>query len=85
MCWISLALRAASAAAEVPADEVRSSCRSGGRFRRLRGSHQMLYSAAGVTLPTQQGLPPMMMQRSMLFCEGGIAEEGGGDVGEGPR
>src|SRR6267143_238644 len=32
-------------------------------MRAASGSHQMLYSAAGVTLPSQQGAPPMTTKR----------------------
>jgi len=41
-------------------------------MRAASGSHQMLYSAAGVTLPSQQGAPPMTTQRLTFAAMPGI-------------
>ena len=53
------------------------------QMRAASGSHQMLYSAAGVTLPTVQAAPPMTTQRPTRPAMSGACEQREGDVGEG--
>ncbi len=51
--------------------------------RAASGSHQMLYSAAGVTFPTVQAAPPMTTQRPTFERDVGRLRESEGDVREG--
>ena len=53
--------------------------------RAASGSTQMLYSAAGVTLPSQQGAPPITTQRPIRSASFGIALERKRDIGERAR
>ena len=41
------------------------------QIRAASGSHQMLYSAAGVTLPTVQAAPPITTQRPTFAAMSG--------------
>src|SRR5947208_7792806 len=73
---ISSGFRAASPGQRCqPTNSTGSPLRS--TIRAASGSHQMLYSAAGVTLPSQQGAPPMTTQRPTFFfqAEDGIRDD----------
>ena len=48
------------------------------------GSTQMLYSAAGVTLPSQHGLPPITTQRLTLAAIPGFLEIASATLVSGP-
>ena len=54
-------------------------------MRAASGSTQMLYSAAGVTLPSQHGAPPMTTQRPIFCGEAGIARQRQRDIGQRPE
>ena len=51
-------------------------------MRAASGSTQMLYSAAGVTLPSQHGAPPMTTQRPIFFGDARIARQRQRDIGQ---
>src|SRR5207245_11060548 len=54
-------------------------------IRAASGSHQMLYSAAGVTLPSQHGAPPMITQRPTLEAMPGLRCKAKAMFVRGPR
>src|ERR1700722_11461597 len=53
-------------------------------IRAASGSTQMLYSAAGVTLPSQQGLPPITTQRLTLAAMDGSLDTANATLVSGP-
>ena len=53
--------------------------------RAASGSTQMLYSAAGVTLPSQQGAPPITTQRPIRSASFGSRFERKRDIGQRPE
>ena len=68
----------------MPADHLDR--QSGGKtMRAASGSTQMLYSAAGVTLPSQHGAPPMTTQRPILFASPGSRASASATLVSGPR
>ena len=69
----------------MPADEFDRKAASRSTMRAASGSHQMLYSAAGVTLPSQQGAPPMTTQRLTFAAMSGCFFQGQRDVGQRPE
>ena len=53
-------------------------------MRAASGSTQMLYSAAGVTLPTQQGLPPITTTKPISFAIEGAFSRASARLVKGP-
>ena len=85
----SIAAISASLSTEAPRETCQPTISIGSFERKTAraasGSTQMLYSAAGVTLPSQHGAPPITTQRPILSGERGIARQRQRDIGQRPE